>query len=326
MASPHPGRFLTGVVAALTAAGLCAGCTVSNSTQSTDVGGGSIKKIASLSGAKIKVGSKEFDEQLLLGQIALVALRAAGADPVDKTDINGSNNVRRALTGGDIDLYWGYTGTDWISYLKHTHPIPDPKAQFAAVAKADAAHGVTWWDRAPANNTYALAAKSSVIDKYHVRTLSQYAALARKNPSAASICVESEFKNRDDGFPGLQKDYGFRLPSADEHLLDTAVVYTALNKGGTCNFGEVYETDGRVASLHLTLLKDDKGFFPIYNPAISIRTPVAKKYPAIKQVFAPIAAKLTTAVLSGLNKKVSVDGQKPATVARDWLRSAGFIG
>ena len=69
------------------------------------VGSGSIKKISALDGAKINVGSKEFDGQLLLGQVAVLALQAAGADPVDKTNINGSNNVRHALTGGDVDLY-----------------------------------------------------------------------------------------------------------------------------------------------------------------------------------------------------------------------------
>jgi osmoprotectant transport system substrate-binding protein len=318
-------RHLTRVLAAVVSAGLLAGCTVDKKKDTTAVGQGSIKKLDSLSGAKIRVSSKEFDEQLLLGQIAIIALQAAGADPVDKTDINGSNNVRRALTSGAVDLYWGYTGTDWISYLKHTQPIADPEKQFEAVQQADAKNGITWWDRAPANNTYAIAAKKSIIDKYHVKTLSDYAALAKKNPSAASICVESEFKNRDDGFPGLQKKYGFSLPGSNEHLLDTAVVYTALDKGDTCNFGEVYETDGRVSALHLTLLKDDKKFFPIYNPAISLRSSVAKKYPGIREVFKPIAAKLTTDTLASLNKKVSVDGQKPETVARDWLQKEGFI-
>jgi osmoprotectant transport system substrate-binding protein len=318
-------RSISTLVVAVVAVGLASGCTVSKSKDTQKAGTGSIKKIDALNGAKIKVGSKEFDEQLLLGQIAIVALQAAGADPVDKTNINGSTNVRQALTSGNIDLYWEYTGTDWITYLKNTKPIDDPQQQFDAVAQADAKNQVTWWDPAPANNTYAIAANAETISQYHVNTISDYMALAKRDPSAASICVESEFKNRDDGFPGVEKTYGFTLPSSDEHLLDTAVVYTELNKGGTCNFGEVYETDGRVSSLKLTLLKDDRKFFPIYNPAISARTSIATQYPQLKDLFAPIAAKLDTATLASLNKKVSVDGETPAKVAHDWMASQGFI-
>jgi osmoprotectant transport system substrate-binding protein len=314
---------LTAILAA--AAVAVSGCTVSQATAGGAVTSGSIQKIAALKGATLKVGSKDFDEQLLLGQVAMVALEAAGAAPVDKTNIQGSNNTRLALTGGAIDLYWEYTGTAWISYLKNTKPIENPQNQFDAVVRADAAKGVTWWDRAPANNTYALAQTKATLAKYGVRTLSDYATLAKTNPAAASICVESEFQSRDDGFPGVQKDYGFSLPASSEHLLDTAVVYTELAKGGACNFGEVYTTDGRVASLKLNVIKDDRKFFPIYSPALSVRSDVAKKYPGLESLFRPIADKLTTETLLALNKEISVDGKKPRAVAEDWMRSQGFI-
>jgi osmoprotectant transport system substrate-binding protein len=301
------------------------GCTVSKTSGTDSVKSGSIQKIGALKGASLKVGSKDFDEQLVLGQVAMVALEAAGAKPVDKTNIQGSNNTRLALTGGAIDLYWEYTGTAWISYLKKTKPIADSQKQYDAVVQADAAKGVTWWDRAPANNTYALAQTQATLAKYGVKTLSDYAALAKKNPTAASMCVESEFQSRDDGFPGVEKAYAFNLPSQSEHLLDTAVVYTELSKGGTCNFGEVFTTDGRVASLKLNVVQDDKKFFPIYNPALSVRTDVAKKYPGLESLFKPIADKLTTDTLLALNKEVSVDGKKPRAVAEEWMRTEGFI-
>lgn len=317
---------LVPVTAAMVVAGVAlSGCTVSKGNTGDSVKSGSIQKVAALKGAPLKVGSKDFDEQLLLGQIAMVALQAAGATPVDKTNIQGSNNTRLALTGGAIDLYWEYTGTAWISYLKNTKPIQESQEQFDAVVKADAAKGVTWWDRAPANNTYALAQTKATLDKYGVKTLSDYATLVKKNPSAATMCVESEFQSRDDGFPGVEKAYGFTLPTKSEHTLDTAVVYTELNKGGTCNFGEVFTTDGRVASLKLNVVTDDKKFFPIYNPAISVRSDVAKKYPALEALFKPISAKLTTEALLAMNKEVSVDGKKPRAVAEAWMKSQGFI-
>lgn len=317
---------LVPLTAVLAVAGVAVtGCTVSKASGGGGVKSGSIHKVDALKGATLRVGSKDFDEQLILGQVALVALEAAGAVPVDKTNVQGTNNTRLALTGGAVDLYWEYTGTAWISFLKQTKPLVDPQKQFEAVAAADAAKGVTWWDRAPANNTYALAQTQATMDKYGVKTLSDYAALAKKDPAAASMCLESEFQSRDDGFPGVKLAYGFNLPGRSEHLLDTAVVYTELGKGGTCNFGEVFTTDGRVASLKLKVVQDDKKFFPIYSPALSVRNDIAKKYPGLEALFKPVADKLTTETLLALNKQVSVDGKKPRAVAEEWMRSEGFI-
>ncbi|GLY37738.1 glycine/betaine ABC transporter substrate-binding protein [Amycolatopsis sp. NBRC 101858] len=317
-------RRTTAAVFALVAV-LAAGCTIGKDQTGAQVGEGSIKKIDALSGAQIRVSSKEFDEQLLLGQIALVALQAAGASPQDKTNITGSSNVRQALTSGAVDLYWEYTGTAWISYLHETKPIADPQAQYDAVKQADAANGVTWWARSPANDTYAIAGNPATVAKTGVKTVSDYAALVAKDPAGASTCMGPEFKSRDDGFPGLAKTYGFSLPDPQVHLLNDAVVYTSIGKGDPCGFGSVASTDGRVAGQKLVVLEDDKHFFPTYNPAIAIASGLAGKYPQLEQLFTPIAAKLDTATLTDLNKKVSVDGRKPATVAHDWLKSAGFI-
>ena len=147
----------------------------------------------------------------------------------------------------------------------------------------------------------------------------------KRDPGAASTCMGPEFSSRDDGFAGLSKAYGFSLPSANLHLLNDAVVYPTVGKGDTCHFGSVASTDGRIPANKLVVLDDDKHFFPIYNPAITIRSQLAQKYPQLEQVFTGIAAKLDTATLTALNKKVSVDGLKANQVARDWLKSAGFI-
>lgn len=319
-------RLLPVLLALVATAALGTACTVGSSGDTGNAGGGSIQKIDALQGATITVGSKEFDEQLLLGQIAIVALQATGANPVDKTNITGTSNVRQALTTGAIDLYWEYTGTAWVSFLNETKPIPDPQAQYDAVKKGDAANGIVWWARSPANDTYAITANSAAATKYNVKSLSDYAKLAQTDPAAASTCVGSEFKSRDDGFPGVQKAYGFTLPESSFHVVNDSIVYPSVGKGDPCNFGSVAATDGRITSNNLTVLDDDKAFFPVYNPAISIRAAVAQQYPQLEKVFASVADKLTTATLLDLNKKVSVDGQKPATVARDWLKSAGFIG
>lgn len=310
---------------AFAAAAALAACTVSSGNDKSKAGSGSIKKIDAVSGAKIVVGSKEFDEQLILGQIAIIALQAAGAKPVDKTNITGTDNVRKALTSGQIDLYWEYTGTGWVNFLKQTKVIADPVQLYDAVKQGDAKNGITWWARSPANDTYAIAANPNTVKKNGLKTISDYAALAKSHPAEAATCIGPEFKSRDDGFPGIEKKYGFSLPASQLHVVNDSIVYPTVGKGQTCHFGSVASTDGRIPANKLVVLGDDKHFFPVYNPAITIRSSVAKKYPQLEKVFDQIAGKLTSGVLTNLNKTVSVDGEKPDKVAHDWMKSQGFI-
>jgi osmoprotectant transport system substrate-binding protein len=317
-------RSIAAVAASLVL--LATGCTVGDDSTATEAGSGSIEKIDSLDGVKITVGSKEFDEQLVLGQIAILALQAAGADPADKTNITGSDAVRRALTTGEIDLYWEYTGTAWVSFLQQTKQVADPAELFDQVKELDAKNDITWWARSPANNTYAIAANADAAKEHDIKTLSDYAALAKSDPKAASMCMGPEFKSRDDGFPGVEDAYGFQLPDAQQHEVNDAVVYTEVGRGDTCSFGSVAATDGRIPAQNLVVLEDDKSFFPVYNPAISIRSEVADDHPELEDVFTPIAEALDDETLLALNKQVSVDGTGPDKVAAEWMRDEGFIG
>jgi osmoprotectant transport system substrate-binding protein len=279
-----------------------------------------------LKGVSLRVGSKEFTEQLVLGQLTLELLRAHGATVTDKTNIQGSTNTRNALTSGLIDLYWDYTGTGWITYLKNAKPIPDPAEQYQAVAKADLAKNkIVWEPPAPLNNTYAFAIRQAKGQELGVKTMSDVANLLKTKPSEATFCIESEFSTRDDGWPGLKKAYDMNVPSGNVKQLDTGVIYSETAKGSTCNFGEVFTTDGRIPAKHLQVLQDDKRFFPVYNASLTLRQQIADKYPQIAKVVAPVTAKLTDETMRGLNAKVDVDGYEPKQVARDWLKQQGFI-
>lgn len=319
-------RTLSVLVTALLAAASLTACGLSSgSTVPYQVGPGSIKPVAALRGVPITVGSKDFTEQILLGYIAEYALEAAGMDVKDLTNISGSNSGRQALQTGQIDFMWEYTGTGWISYLGNSNPIADPNAMFDAVQKADAANGVVWLDRAPLNNQYALAESQEVLKKYGVRNLSQYVALAKKDPSAASLCIESEFASRNDGLPAIEKTYGLQLPQSNIKKLDTGAVYQATADANSCNFGEIFTTDARIRSLHLTVLDDDKKAFPAYNASVTLRSEIARKYPQIAEVMKPVAAKLTNDTMIGLSAQVDVQGRDWADVARDWMVKEGFV-
>ncbi|MEU4223425.1 glycine betaine ABC transporter substrate-binding protein [Nonomuraea sp. NPDC026600] len=280
-----------------------------------------------LSGAKFVIGSKDFTENIMLGQIAVQLLQAHGAEVEDKTNLGGTVPNRKALESKSIDMYWDYSGTGWIEHLKNATPIPDAAKQFKATADEDLAKNkIRWVGPTPLNNTYALAIRSEKAKELGVKTLSDVAQLARTKPDEVSLCVESEFSTRDDGLPGLSKAYGLNLPKDKVSQLDTGVVYTETDKGQTCNFGEVYTTDGRIAALGLTVLQDDKHFFPIYNAAVTVRDETYQKYPALEKVLKPVIAKLDDTTMRQLNAQVDVDGEEPSKVSADWLRTSGFLG
>ncbi|MQA98022.1 MAG: glycine/betaine ABC transporter substrate-binding protein [Streptosporangiales bacterium] len=323
-------RALPKAVAATVAAGLLAtGCSLSADPGSdkTEAKAGSLAKAANLKGVKVTVGSKEFTEQLILCEITAQALQSAGAQVTRKCGLQGSDTTRKALTSANIDMYWEYTGTAWISYMQHTKPVPGSQGQYEAVKKEDEKeNGIVWLDYASFNNSYAIGAKAGKAKELGVATLSDLAKLAKDKPAQASLCTNSEFAARDDGLPGVEKTYDFKLPSDSVATLQEGAIYNAVDKGDPCNFGMMTNTDGRVKALGLTILKDDKAFFPLYNPAVSIRKQVLDANPNIAKVLNPVAKALDTKGIRSLNSQVDIDGLRPPETATKWLQNKGFIG
>ncbi|MFJ4831456.1 glycine betaine ABC transporter substrate-binding protein [Streptomyces sp. NPDC088747] len=310
---------LAGVLVAASGCGLTSG-----SPMVDDVEPGSIGQGRPLEGADLTVTSKEFTEQLILGAIMGIAFQAAGAEVLDRTGIQGSIGAREAVKSGDADGMYEYTGTAWITYLGNSEPITDPHKQWEAVRDADAKNGITWLPPSALNNTYALAMNQSNFKKYRTTTLSEVAALSKSDPGAVTLCVESEFANRADGLPGMEKAYGMSIPAGNVTQMDTGIIYTQVAKG-TCTYGEVFTTDGRIKSMNLEVMADDKKFFPNYNVAPEINTKALKRYPAIAEVLDPITKKLNNTVAQDLNAKVDVDGEDPHQVALDWMKDEGFV-
>lgn len=217
----------TGVLlgsAALSGCGLTSG-----SPMVDDVKPGSVGQGLPLKGASLTVTSKQFTEQIILGEMMGLAFKAAGASVLDRTDIQGSIGAREAVKSGSADGMYEYTGTAWITYLGHTKPIADPMKQWQAVHDADLKNGLTWLPPARLDNTYALATNKKNAAKYHLKTVSDVARLAKTDPSAATICVEAEFAVRNDGLPGLEKRYGFSIPPSRIKKMDSGVVYTQVS-------------------------------------------------------------------------------------------------
>ena len=287
-----------------------------------------IEPIPGADGAEVVVGTKNFTEALILGKIAVIALQAAGFDVTDRSGIPGAAPARAAMLDGEVEVQWEYTGTGWLNYLGMPTGIPDRQEQYEAVRDADLANGLTWLPPAPANNTYAFAVRSEAVPELGgIDSLSDIAALPVEQ---RTFCVESEFATRSDGFEPMLEAYGIPLgdpqgvPRDNVNILDTGAVYTATDNG-LCNFGEVFTTDGRIPALDLTVLEDDRAFFPAYNVAPVVLTETLEQHPGIAEVFAQITPLLTDDVLQQLNARVDVDGEDPADVALDWLVSEGLV-
>jgi osmoprotectant transport system substrate-binding protein len=287
---------------------------------------GPLTSVPNLDGLTIGIGSKSFQEQLILGKIAAILMQSAGAEVKDLTNMPGSDTSRQAMLGGQIQMAWDYTGTAWISYLGHDSGIPDKKKQYDAVAAEDLQkYNLVWLDPAPMNNSYGFAVTRKNSERLGLTKMSQFGSVPAKD---RTFCVESEFANRNDGFEPMLKHYGVPLGSAvprdNIRTLDTGAVYAATDKGD-CLLGEIFTTDGRIKSLDLVVLQDDKRYFPAYNVAPVVSEKVLRKYPQLRDLLKPVSEKLTDDVLIELNSEVDVDGREPADVAMDWLVKEGFV-
>ena len=276
------------------------------------------KSDAALAGLTGVIGAKDFSEQYILGNMVSELLNANGASTTYQT-IVGSANVRTALESDEFLGYWEYTGTSWLAYNGNDKPVSGVQAQYDAVKQADAAKGIAWLNGAAVNNTYAFAIRSEKAAELGIKTLSDVAALPA---SEQTFCVESEFASRPDGWEGLKKMYGLKGKTV---TLDTGAIYSVTDKGDQCNFGEVFATDGRIKALDLTVMQDDKEYFPVYQVGFTLKQSTLDKYPAIADIINKLTATMTDQVMQTLNARADVDGDDPATIAHDYLVEQGFI-
>jgi osmoprotectant transport system substrate-binding protein len=274
-------------------------------------------------GGLIVVGSKDFTEQFILGYITVLALEDAGYEVDDQVNLGGTAVNREALLAGEIDLYWEYTGTAWMSHLGHEDPITDPKECYDKVKAEDAGNDLVWLTMAPFNNTYTLMMKQATGEELGIESISDLADYINGGGDA-SLCTDQEFYARPDGFKGVEELYSFQFDEEQVIMMDPGLTYKAL-QDDQCTTGMGFATDGRIPAFGFFNLEDDKQFFPVYNPAPVVRQEVMDAYPGIATVLDPVAAALTTEKMMELNKRVDIDEEDPEDVACDFLMSEGLV-
>ena len=277
---------------------------------------------------QVNVASKGFTEQVILGKIMVNLLKDRGIPVKDRTSLGGTKVNREALEQGQIDVYMEYTGTAWMNFFKKKEVVRDSMGLFEKVKAIDAKKGLVWLTPAKFNNTYAIVMPAKKADKYGIKTLSDWAAWIKKNPGKMTVAVNTEFYSRADGFKGMMGFYGLTfgkdIPDSDVKKMETPLCKKAV-RDGQALCGMAFATDGEIKAYDQMVLADDKSYFPIYNPAPVIRKAVLDQYPEIKFILGEIGESLDTATMTRLNYRVNVNGEKPAWVAKSWLKGVGLV-
>ncbi len=284
----------------------------------------------------IVVGSKEFTENVVLGQLIILALEDAGYAVEDRTALGGTVDNRLALESGDIDVYPEYTATGITNHLQSLDwaTVPPGIAQeaypaYAVVHSLDAAaNDLIWLRPAPANNTYALAVSRTFADETGVNTMVEFADYVNDD-NLVMLATNDEFAQRPDGLATFQNTYDFTLANNQMIILPTSsttetseALYRGINE---VNVALVYGTDGLLSAYDFVVLRDDLGAQPIYQPAPVFRGEVLRANPDIATILNPIFASLDNETLQTLNARVLVDERSPSEVARAYLQDNGFI-
>lgn len=270
--------------------------------------------------ADLTVGGKNFTEQLIIAEMTKQLLESKG-HTIDKKDGMGTKIVRAALEGGEVDLYWEYTGTSLITFNKVTDKL-SPEDTYERVKQLDGEKGLVWLAPSKANNTYAMAIRKDNSKTEGMQTISDMAA-AYNDKKPLNMGTTAEFPKREDGLLGLQKVYGFEAGRENVRPMDLGLAYNAL-ANGDLDIVSAQATDGQIAAMGLTLLKDDKGFFPNYALTPVVRKETLDANPELKDILESLSAKLDDAVMQRLNSQVDVEKKSIEKVATDFLKESGL--
>ncbi|WP_092415850.1 glycine betaine ABC transporter substrate-binding protein [Collimonas sp. OK307] len=279
------------------------------------------------SAANLVVGGKNFTEQLILSSMTQQYLNAKGYT-IDLKNGLGTTIMRQALESGQIDIVWDYTGTALIVYNKIDEKL-DQDQSYQRVKALDAPKNLVWLNPSALNNTYALAVPRKRADEEGLNTIEDLAnkinQARQQDPDKKYLMgVDFEFASRADGLAPLQALYGFNLDRSEVKQMDPGLVYTALNND-QLNVGLTYSSDGRVQGFNLKLLQDNKGFFPFYSAVPVVRKEILDANPQLAEQLNALSARIDTAKMTEMNKKVDIDQLPIAQVAADFLRAEGLI-
>jgi glycine betaine/choline ABC-type transport system substrate-binding protein len=263
-------------------------------------------------GRPLRIGSKNFSEQVILGEIAAQGLEARGVRVDRRLNLGGTFVCHQALKAGELGLYPEYTGTAFTAILARK-PVSDPELVRAEVAKEYRKRwNLVWSPPLGFENTFALVMRRDEAARLHISKISDLAAHPEIRPGFGY-----EFLEREDGFPGLAKTYGLRFSQRPVQM-DLGLLYQAL-ASRKVDLVAGNSTDGLIDAIGGVVLEDDRRYFPPYEAAFVLGAEVWKR-PEVRAFFESLAGTIDAATMRKMNAAVDKDKRRPEDVAREFLR------
>ena len=271
---------------------------------------------------KVTVGSKNFTEQKVLGEIYAQALTAAGYDVSKQLNLGDEKTALKALEGGDISAYPEYTGTALLSFFGYTaDELPtDPDEAYELAKEEFAGKDLTAFQHTPYTNSNEVAVTQETADKYSLKTISDLKSVAGE----LTLYGTPECRQRLDCLLGLQKVYGIKFKKFVPVAIDLR--HEVLSKG-QADVSIVFTTDPQIFKEKFVLLEDDKQMFPPFNSTLVARNDIVDRAgPDFSKVIEMVDKGLTDDVMQELNARVDLDKQTPEEVAGQYLEETGLVG
>jgi glycine betaine/choline ABC-type transport system substrate-binding protein len=318
-------RAAFAVIAALVLALGVAACGGGDDNNDTGTSGGNsanlIKSNPANNGIQLTVGSKNFTEEYILGNIYAQALKAAGYDVSTNLNLGSEVIAYKALQDGEISGYPEYTSTLLQSIFGKEKVPADAQAAYAEAKQELEPKGQTAFPPTPFADANALGMLTSKADELGVTKISD---LQGKSQDL-TLYGSPECRQRVDCLVGLQDVYGLQFKSFNP--VDIGLRYTVLDKG-QADASIVFTSDAQLFANpdKYTLLEDDKGIFPAGNPIwVTDQSTVQKAGPDYMATIVKVQQGLTVPVIRELNARVDIDKQEPAAVATQYLKEDGYI-
>jgi len=265
------------------------------------------------SSGAIVVGSKNFTEQLVLGELVAQTIERGAGMPVDRRlNLGGTLICDRALMTGDIDVYVEYTGTS-LTAVFHQPVSTDASAVFDTVRTLYAKSGRALLPPLGFNNTFAILVRGSDARARRLRTIDD---AARESPRWRAG-FGYEFVERPDGYPGLAKTYGLRFPDPP-HVMDLTLSYRAL-ASGQVDLIAGDATAGLIKGLDLFQLEDNRHYFPPYDAAAVARTETLLRYPNVRTALERLSGRVSAADMRAMNYAADVEHRDVPVIVREFL-------
>ena len=268
----------------------------------------------------IHIATKPMSEQYILGEM-LALLIEENSDlhvKITKGVGGGTSNIHPAMIKGDFDLYPEYTGTGWLVILKKDTLLP-PDQLFSELQKEySREYGLKWVAPYGFNNAYSLAVSNEMAKKYNLKTFSDLALY----PDLFTFGAEYDFYEINDGYADLCAYYNLKFKKNLD--MDIGLKYEAM-RSGKIDVINIFTTDGQLSHANLTILKDDKHFFPSYYCATIVREETLKEHPELERILEKMNGILTDQEMADMNYKVDVEHRTEREVAVEFLKKKGLL-